>query len=118
MDEAQSGGLIDRHHIIFKFIIAGAIIFGILWIINVPVDMAYLGYYPDENITSGSPEWKTWHEVQLNKSVCANKEILNTWDCCGGHVDVYCKKFLFPVYIWSEIHAMENVWRIQWCWEK
>ena len=81
------------------------------------VQSAYLGHIDQTQIPIGSEEWKDWHYTQLNASACYNKEILNTVNCCGGYVETYCKKFWFPLYVWSEMHAMGNDWHMEWGWE-
>ena len=81
------------------------------------VQSAYLGHIDETLILPGSEEWLAWHETQLNASACNNKEILNTVNCCGGYVETYCKKFWFPMYTWSEMHAISNDWHIRWVWE-
>lgn len=73
------------------------------------VQEEYLGYYPDDNITVvGSSEWAEWHDIKFNQSKCNNKEVLNTFDCCGGHVTTYCKKVWSYAYYWCESHSMDN----------
>jgi len=81
------------------------------------VEQVYLGHYPDDNITPGIDDWIEWHEVKLNESLCAGKEILNTIDICGGHVTTSCKKFWSPAYNWCEIHCMYNQCYWQWWFE-
>ena len=84
----------------------------------VSVDTDYLGYYPNDNVTVvGSQEWKDWHEDKFANSRCANKEILNTIDVCGGHVTTFCKKHWSYAYNWCEIHCMNNQCYWQWWFE-
>jgi len=122
-DEPQAGGLIDKHYLWSwlgkPFLIVTAVIGVILFFLYpyISVDEAYLGYYPDDSITVGSQEWREWHEIKLNESVCAGKEILNTIDICGGHVTTFCKKIWSPAYNWCEIHCMYNQCYWQWWFE-
>lgn len=78
------------------------------------VEEAYLGYYPDDNITPTRQELREWHELKLNESDCVGKEILNTIDVCGGHVTVFCKKRWSYAYYWTEIYCMSNEGNWQW----
>jgi hypothetical protein len=81
------------------------------------VQGVYLGHIDETQTLVGTVEWLAWYETQLNASACYNKEILNTVDCCGGYVETYCKKFWFPMYTWSEMHAMGNDWHVEWGWK-
>ena len=119
-DEPQAGGLINLWDWIAKpFLIFTALLFviGFLAYPYKSVDQAYLGYYSDDNIIVGTNEWRDWHKVKLNESVCAGKEILNTIDVCGGYVTVFCKKRWSFAYNWCEVHSIDTQCYWQWWYE-
>jgi len=99
-------------------IIVLAILLGITFYVTsrFAVEEVYLGKV-DENLYGNLPGYTAWISKHLNESSCAEKEILSMFDCCGGHIQVYCKKFPFPLYSWTEMHAMENTENSRWWYE-
>ena len=75
------------------------------------VNREYLGQQPYD---SNSDDW---YKVHLNNSVCSDKVLLGVHNCCANHISVYCKKFFYPIYIWSEDEAFVDNMYIKWWWQ-
>jgi hypothetical protein len=80
------------------------------------VESKFLGRI-NESAYHNHTQYVEWVHSRINESECAGKEILSTFDCCGGYITTYCKKFPFPAYQWTEMHAMDNTQEFRWWYE-
>lgn len=52
-------------------------------------------------------------DISLTPNPCEGEEIIGIHSSCG-HIQIYCKKFWWPLHCYSHCEATDNYYRCRW----